>query len=1216
MWRKTTIGTRLFFGFSLVLLGTLVLGVMGARSIVHLSTISTDMFRHSFSVSTAILEVRADVLAAQNTVDGLVAKAGAAADPQKVADALTRIERNMATVREQFVGDRQDIAAIDRAVTAWRAASAETLGLARGGRRAEAASLNDGRDARLVDAVLQAVDKVAATSAAKAAELEQAAAAELKSALQDIPTLLALICMGGAAVAFIATRSVAHSLTMAVVAVNDLIDGSVAKAHLAEAIGAGELDQEIPVANPLQVDPKNLPDDDIGFLMQAAVRLSEAQCALDEAFRKMAASLREAKEEESRRDWLKSGRNILGALMREEQTTALMTDNVLTFLVEYLEAGVGALYLFDDESVKLSLTATYATAQGLELGNQFRLGEGVIGQAARLQKTITLTDVPAGYMKIGSALGDASPRVVTAVPLLHGNRLVGVIEIGAFREFSENQLKFLELAREAIAIGLDVNLARVQTAELLEQTQQQAEELRVQQEELQQSNEELEERAQMLEQQRESIRTKNKEIEATSETLRQKAAELERISTYKSEFMANMSHELRTPLNSLMILSSLLKQNKDGNLTPKQIEFAATINSAGADLLNLINDILDLSKVEAGQMQFNIAALPLGDACDAVRALFEPLAEQRGLSFAVEPDADAPPTFYGDEQRVQQILKNLLANAMKFTEKGGVSLRIFNPAGAENPLPGPAIAFAVSDTGIGIPADKQQLVFEAFQQADGSISRKFGGTGLGLSISLQLARKMGGDIRMRSEEGKGSVFTLYLPLSAAAVPLPVPTPAPAPRPVPRAAPPVAAAPVPAPAAVPAVAEPLPFAPSLPDDRDSLAPGDKCILVVEDDLSFAKILQTMIQERGFATLVAADGESGIALADRFQPSAIILDVMLPHIDGWGVMRSLKDNPRTRHIPVHFCTCMEDRQKAMAMGAIGFATKPVSIEQLNEVFQSIEGSLAKSVRKLLIVEDNVDEATSMVALLEEGGVDIAVAASGKQAIALLSEQAFDCLVLDLGLSDMSGFELLEFIQNMEGARRIPVIVHSGRDLSHDDEKQLRRYAESIIIKGAKSPERLLNEVTLFLHLVESNLHPNKQRMIRTAIDKEAMLEGRKVLLVDDDMRNIFSLSSVLAEKNMVVVEAENGREAIARLAEHDDIGIVLMDIMMPEMDGYAAMREIRKNPRFVNIPIIAMTAKALKGDHEKCLAAGASDYIAKPIEVEKLLSLIRVWIFQYG
>ncbi|MDD5247477.1 MAG: response regulator [Rhodocyclaceae bacterium] len=1214
MFDRTKIVTRLFLGFAAMLLGALLLGYIGAHSISQLSRISTDIFEHPFAVSTATLEIRADVLAAQRTVGAIVGKGGDA-DLPMLSATTARIDKNMAIVRERFLGDAADVAAIDKNLAAWRAVRDETLALVRSGRRAEAAALNDGRGAALVDDVLAQVGGVTVLTAIKAAALEKEAAQEKNGATGLIGFMLAMIITGGVAVAFLVTRSVTQSLQLAVATVHDLIADSVEKARVATAVGAGDLDHDIVVSPPLVIDAKRLPDDELGFLMHALVRLSEVQRDFDDAFRKMTLSLRAAHEDERSRDWLKSGGNILSNLMREEQTTAVMAESVLTFLVEYLEAGVGVLYLFDERTVQLCLTATYATNQRRKIGEFFRLGEGLVGEAARHQKTAYLADVPPDYLTINSALGEAAPKVVAALPLLHGNRLVGVIEIGAFHEFSKVQSKFIESARDMIAIGLDVNLARLQTAELLEVTQQQTEELRVQQEELQQSNEELEERAQMLEQQRESIRTKNREIEAASEVMRQKAVELERVSTYKSEFLANMSHELRTPLNSLMILSSLLKQNKDGNLTAKQVEFAATINSAGSDLLELINDILDLSKVEAGQMQFNFAAMPVRDVCDGMRALFEPLAEQRGLDFRVAVEADAPPLLYGDEQRVHQILKNLLSNAMKFTEKGSVSVRIFAPADHENPLPVPAVAFAVSDTGIGIPADKQQLVFEAFQQADGSISRKFGGTGLGLSISMQLAHKMHGELRMRSEEGQGSVFTLYMPLSATpgqATEQPVARMAPVP-PVAAARPAVAA---PAVAAAVEPGDALPYPAPVPDDREDLAPGDKSILVIEDDLNFARILQSMIKERGFAAVVAADGESGLALASRFQPSAIILDVMLPHLDGWGVMRSLKDNPRTRHIPVHFITCLEDRQKAMAMGAIGFATKPVSIEQLNGVLQSIEGSLAKSVRKLLIVEDNADEAKSMVALLEESVVEIAVATTGKEAIVRLSAEPFDCMVLDLGLSDMSGFDLLEYIQNLDGARRIPVIIHSGRELSHEDERKLRRYAESIIIKGAKSPERLLNEVTLFLHLVESNLHPNKQRMIRTAIDKEAQLEGRKVLLVDDDMRNIFSLSSVLAEKNMVVIEAENGKEALVRLDEHHDISIILMDIMMPEMDGYAAMREIRKNPRYLNIPIIAMTAKALKGDHEKCMAAGASDYLAKPLEVEKLLSLIRVWIFQHG
>ena len=1215
MLNRMKIVTRLSIGFALMLLGALVLGILGTRSITQLSAISSDILRHPFAVTTAALNVKSEILAGQKMATDLVRKTDAAeidALRQQLAATQARVEADMATMRQRFLGNPLEVAHIDKALADWHAARDETLALAQNGRRAEAAALNQGRDARLVDVAFKEVSHVADAANAKAAELEREALAERNAAMATIAGMLAMIVAGGAVVAFLITRSVRQSLQQAVAAVHGLIADSADKVLAAQAVGAGDLSREIIVSEPLQIDLDSLPRDELGVLMKTASHLSEVQCALDESFLDMTNSLRVARDNETARDWLKTGRNELNFLIREEQSTAEIADKVLGFMVSYLKAGVGALYLFDERAVKLSLAATYALAGDMKPGEQFRLGEGVIGQAAREQKIICLADVPAGYMPIGSALGAAMPKVVAAIPLLHGNRLVGVIEIGSFSEFSETELKFVELARETIAIAIDANLAHQKTAELLEQTEQQAEELRVQQEELQQSNEELEERAQMLEQQREKIRLKNQEIEAASRILQEKVAELERVSTYKSEFLANMSHELRTPLNSLMILSSLLKQNKEGNLSDKQVEFAATINSAGTDLLNLINDILDLSKVEAGQMQFSFAALPVPDLCDSIRATFEPLAEQKGLAFRVEADAGIPTLFHGDEQRVHQILKNLLSNALKFTEQGEVSLCIATPAAQDNPLPVPALAFIVSDTGIGIPAAKQQLVFEAFQQGDGSISRKYGGTGLGLSISLQLAHKMHGEIRMHSEEGRGSVFTLYMPLSAAGQEAATAAPAALLRPPPPAPrPPAPPARAGAAAGVETPSLPAP----LPDDRVHLEPGDKSILIIEDDLSFARILQGMVKERGFSALVAADGESGIAMAERCLPSAIILDVMLPHIDGWGVMRSLKDHPRTRHIPVHFITCMEDRQKAMAMGAIGFATKPVSMEQINEVLQSIEGSLAKSVRRLLIVEDNRDEATSMVALLEEGGVDIVVAATGKEAIGLLASQSFDCMVLDLGLSDMSGFDLLEYIQNLEGARRIPVIIHSGRDLSHEDERRLRRYAESIIIKGAKSPERLLNEVTLFLHLVESNLHPNKQRMIRTAIDKEAMLEGRKVLLVDDDMRNIFSLSSVLAEKHMVVIEAENGREALARLEQHDDIGIILMDIMMPEMDGYAAMREIRKNPRLVNIPIIAMTAKALRGDQEKCMAAGASDYIAKPIEVDKLLSLIRVWIFQH-
>ena len=1194
---RTRIVTRLLLGFTLLLLGAALLGGLGARDVLRMSDLTTDIVEHPFTVTTQILEVRIDVLAAQTRMTRLVHGAETlGATEEYLRQRMVRVDQHLAMVLERYQGDAADLQRIKQALQALRSGRAVTLDLVRNGRRAEAIAHNDGQDFQRGETVLGHIDTVADFAMANADRLKAVAATESRETVQVLIFLLLGIVGGGIALALLITRSVRASLHQAIDTVQGLIEGSAEKIRITETIAAGDLSREIAVSSPLRIDPQDLPEDESGMLLKAAVRLSEVQSSLDEALRAMTRALRDSQTAAQDNDWLKSGLNDLNTRMRGEQGAAELADKALIFLAEYLGAGAGALYLHDERASELRLTASYAGTRRNAGNERIRVGTTLIGQAAAERRTIVLSDVPPDHLPIASALGTSTAAQVLAVPLLHDERLVGAIELGSFHAFTPLELEFMLRAADDIAIGLGANLSRMRLAELLEETQQQAEELRVQQEELQQSNEELEERAQLLEEQRESIRAKNREIEAVAETLRQKAEELEQTSTYKSEFLANMSHELRTPLNSLMILSSLLAQNKDGNLTAKQVEFAATIQSAGRDLLNLINDILDLSKVEAGQMQFHQVEIPLATLCDSLRAQFAPLVEHKGLALRIEIDPAVPALLIGDDQRIQQVLKNLLSNAHKFTEHGEIALRIAPVDAAGSPLSGPTIGFSVSDTGIGILADKQALVFQAFRQADGSVSRKYGGTGLGLSISLQLARGMGGDLRMTSEEGRGSVFTLYLPLLEAGATAEQAAPA-------------------APAVLPAPT----FAPTskrLPME-DAPACGEKSILVIEDDAGFSRILQDMIRERGFAVFATADGESGVALAERHQPSAIVLDVMLPGLDGWGVMRRLKDNPHTRHIPVHFITCLEDRHKAMSMGAIGFATKPVGAEKLDEIFQSIEGSLARSMKRLLIVEDNADEAKSMVALLEERDVAITVAGSGSDAIARLAVQDFDCMVLDLGLSDMSGFDLLERLQGTEATeqmRRTPVIIHSGKDLNHEDERKLRRFAESIIIKGAKSPERLLNEVSLFLHLVESNLHPSKQRMIRTALDKEAMLEGRKVLLVDDDMRNVFSLTSVLAEKHMEIIEAENGREALAKLAEHPDIGIVLMDIMMPEVDGYTAMREIRKNPAFAALPIIAMTAKALKGDQEKCIAAGASDYIAKPIDVDKLFSLIRVWLFQ--
>ncbi len=1054
--------------------------------------------------------------------------------------------------------------------------------------------------------MIEGIDKLSAHLAKVAKTLSDQDIASATMAGRVMLGLVLGASLLAAIMALLITRSVVGPLRLVLDAVRLQQEGGKEKARLVEAIAGGDLSREVVIADPMTLEKDRISRDEAGMLLQAVAGMSEIQSSLDQAFARMTESLRRSRREELGRDWLKTGLNQMNALMRGDQKTKEMAEQVLTFLAEYLKAGAAAFYLYEEKESALVLTATYALTRRKNLGDRFRLGEGLIGQAALERKPICLSNIPPDYFRIVSALGESVPQNIVALPLLHNGQLVAAMELGSFRPFTDAELDFLNQVIEGIAIGLGVSHSRQRINELLEQTQQQTEELRAQQEELQQTNEELEERAEMLEQQRKQIQAKNREIETASTELRRKAADLEKVSAYKSEFLANMSHELRTPLNSMMILSSLLMENKEGNLTVKQKEFAATISSAGRDLLSLINDILDLSKVEAGGLELLYEDVEVSAFCGMLEDMFTPQAEQKGLDFSVMIEDSTPARIRLDEQRTQQIVKNLLSNAIKFTEEGSVVLAISVPPGSVNPLSVPAVAFSVRDTGIGIEKEKHELVFQAFQQADGGTSRKFGGTGLGLSISLQLARRMGGDITLESERGKGSTFTLYLPIVGKAAEGQPPLPQASMKSATGKTPPKSL-PVPEDTAEPSGTP-------LPDDRERLKKGDKSILIIEDDLNFARTLMVMVRERGFGCLVAADGTNGIHLADLYQPSAVILDVMLPGMDGWDVMRSLKDNPATRHIPVHFITCLDERQKGMSMGAVGFFTKPVTPGQLEEVFSNIETSVSKTMRRLLIIEDNMSEAEGMTSLLQDRNLDIRVAGTGREAIDVLGSEQIDCIVLDIGLPDMSGFELLEHIHGAERLRSIPVIIHTGRDLSREEDLKLQHYAKSIIIKGAKGPERLLNEVTLFLHMVENEMPREKQRMIRAALDKEAMLEGRKVLLVDDDMRNIFSLSSILTDKNMILLEAENGKEALVRIREHPDVDIVLMDIMMPEMDGFEAIRTIRLDPRFRDLPVIAMTAKAMAGDQEKCIAAGANDYISKPIDMDKLLSLLRVWLYR--
>ncbi|KQZ40052.1 response regulator [Duganella sp. Root1480D1] len=940
-------------------------------------------------------------------------------------------------------------------------------------------------------------------------------------------------------------RNVAQPLHRALDSARALADSRAGHVAAVQAVANGNLDHDFAPGPLPQLDLAGVAHDEAGDLLLSVAGLAESQRSFDEAFTRMTEALRTSNLAERERDWLKSGQNELNTVMRGEQELAGLGQRILDFFARRLQARVGALYVDEGMGAGMCLLAGHGLAQERHPA-RVAPGEGLAGQAIRDGKPVLVSEVPPGYLEIGSALGSAQPACVLVLPLQHGRNMVGVMELGAFRRFSENELAFVDLCAEAVAIGLEVNITRHRTRSLLAETAQQAEELRVQQEELQQSNAELEERADLLERQRE---------------------EIQRVSAYKSEFMANMSHELRTPLNSMLILSALLKENKAHNLNQRQLEYAGTIHNAGRDLLNLINDILDLAKMEAGKVELNVGPVELSTLCDDLLAQFLPQAEQKGLQLLVERLPGTPAAAMMDGQRVQQVLRNLLANALKFTRQGSVALRIS--------VAGEQLSFAVSDTGIGVPADKQVTIFEAFRQADGSISRHYGGTGLGLSISLQLARTMGGALHLHSVEGEGSTFTFMLPLQAGAGA--------------RTGPGGEEADT-----APASAKPA------PGEGD----GARRILIVEDDPFFASLLADFVRGRGYTPLVAADGEQGLQLARSEAPHAVLLDVMMARMDGWEVMRELRADPRTCHLPVHFISCLDEIQRARDLGALGLVTKPVSPDQLAQVFDTIEQAWAGALKRVLVVEDDESQLSSLAALLEGREVEVVRCRSGHEALDLLVHGHFDCMVLDLGLQDMSGYQVLEAMQATAGLRQLPVVIHSGQDLARDQLRMLNRYARSVIIKGAHSPQRLFSEVQLFLHSVEQG---------GRAVQQEALaLAGSKVLVVDDDMRNLFSLASLLGDRGVQVLEAENGLEALDKLAAEAKVDAVLMDIMMPQMDGYEAMRRIRANARFKDLPIIAMTAKAMPGDHQHCLEAGASDYLAKPIDTAQLLSLLRVWI----
>ncbi|HNT75763.1 MAG TPA: response regulator [Anaerolineae bacterium] len=985
----------------------------------------------------------------------------------------------------------------------------------------------------------------------------------------------------------------------------------------------------------------------------------EARRASEEA-RRVAEEAREAAEQAQRRlhnansaleaqMWHTRGIALLNEKLRGEQDVHQLADNVMQHLCQYLNIHTGILYVREEEQLTLAGGYAYARSRAVP---QMPVGDYLLGQAIYARQPITLTDVPPNYATVVSGLGQATPQTLLIQPLVYEGEAIGVLELGMLMLPTESQMNFLNTALESIAIAFNTARARARINTLLIQTRRQAEELQHQSEELRVANEELEAQTQSLRTsearlraQQEQLATANKELEekqaeldrhnraleVAQKELERRAAELAQASQYKSEFLANMSHELRTPLNSLLILSRMLAENEAGNLLEDQVESAKIIHRSGSDLLDLINEILDLSKVEAGKMEFHFAPMYLTDLVNLVQTHFAHVAAEKGLEFTATCDADLPDIITSDMKRVAQIVKNLLSNAFKFTHTGSVALHIGRPdkdaVGALSD--GAMIAFSVRDTGIGMTPEQQQRLFQAFQQADGSTSRKYGGTGLGLSISRELARRLGGEIEAQSTYGVGSTFTLYLPETSVAA-LDVDE---------------AAAEMDSPAggeAQPATSNqrratantkptsrrrkssaahatlssatastPFPM-----DDRDTLQSGDRVLLIVEDDANFAKVVRDYAHRKEFKCLLAGDGKIGLALAREKRPDAIILDLNLPQLNGWAVLDRLKEDPATRHIPVHIMSVEDETLDAYRHGAIGFLSKPVSPEALEASFTKMEHFIARHIKTLLLVEDDTHLRASVKKLLAGEDVEIHEVGTGGAALTMLRERGLaeplDCMILDLNLPDMSGFDLLTHLGADTQIARCPIIVYTGRELSQEETEMLRQHADSIVVKGVKSPERLLDETALFLHRVVADLPSEKQSALRQPRSPELTLKGKRLLLVDDDVRNTFALSKVLNEKGLCIQIAPNGKRALEILSEQTGIDLILMDIMMPDMDGYETIRQIRAQKRLPSLPIIALTAKAMVGDQEKCLEAGANDYLSKPIDLDKLFSLLRVWL----
>lgn len=952
---------------------------------------------------------------------------------------------------------------------------------------------------------------------------------------------------------------------------------------------------------------------------------------LSRSFSEMTEKLRNVISDNDRKSWLQNGLAGLNDCMRGEQDLTSLCKKLVSYLARYLDMQTGAMYVVDDEK-KLQLMAAYAWSRRKQSSNSFEFGEGMVGQVALEREAIELTSVPEDYMVVESGLGSTPPKIVIVLPLVYEGEVKGVLEFALVRELTPEQKHFLEEVLDNIAIGINSAQYRTRVDQLLEKTTKQSEamkeqqeelrsvneelesrarileesqeELKAQSEEMQKSNVELEEKTEQLQQQKAEIERKNLDIELSRKSLEEKAKELELASKYKSEFLANMSHELRTPLNSLLLLAQMLADNDEGNLTEDQIESAEVIYSGGKELLDLINDILDLSKVEAGKMSINLEDVDIEELCSSARTLFKPLAESRGLTFAVEIEPGTTRTILSDSQRLMQIIKNFLSNAFKFTEEGGVTVRISNSSRTTEHGEESYVAFAVTDSGIGIPEEKQSAIFEAFQQADGSTSRKYGGTGLGLAISREMASMLGGYIGLESTEGEGTTFTVYLPDNAvcsltgdkvladtfhAEVSNGVSDDAKKP-----------------------VKPSKPKSDDKPKEASKRQPVEgKALLVIEDDSHFSDIVKHLSSKHGYQCIVESNGKNGLQAAKELQPTAIILDLGLPDMDGEQVLEALKGASETKDIPVHIVSG-RDPDDMSKSGAVGYLVKPVTVADLDTVFMTLEEAISADIKHALLIDSDEGSRAHLAGLLKKKDMNIEEVGCASDALASLEKNEWQCIVMDVDLPDSSGLEFLEQLQSKMGDMMPSIVIHTAKQLSAEDHKELQKFTGAMVLKGDHASERVMDEVSLFIHSIEKSA-PESAPAAASPVGNKA-LEGHKILLVDDDLRNTFALSKGLQALGLEVVIADNGQNALAKLEEEEGIELVLMDIMMPVMDGYEATQAMRKNPAFKDMPVIALTAKAMSDDKAKCIEAGANDYMTKPVDIEKLTEMIKVWLFK--